>query len=399
MSEFSTEATVNLVLEERSLRQARDQLEESFSDVPVGVAGSSRAGRPPEMRSDGGGMSNRERRRRRREFRWARERTETIDEILEAVRGLEMGGGGGAGGLLDDVVGVAGEAGGALAAALPSAIGSAVGTAVGQAVSNSTLSVDSSPLDVEDPGTVDIEDPSWRPLEVREPGWDIGVDAPEEIATEDLSPLEVSDPSPLSVETPTLPVEDVGPIAVEVSGPASGSRAGDALGGLRGPPQSGGEMESITDLPADTSVPGPGPFETILDTASFGAQQGAAALMAGPPIGPIAGAIGGGALGGAGGAISYSLRFGSSILGETTDYGRTTNGGASRRPTVTNDVTVDHSPTYRVVVEPRLKELTNDIVDAIEDEVRDDLDTLEDDIGELRSDLDGLEQDLRRSGR
>jgi len=91
-SNFSTTAHVEMVAEERALRQLRDDVEDRLSDIQVGVgAGDEGGGRPPEMRSDGGGQSGRQRRREKREHRWARSRTDDIEDLLEAVRGLDMG--------------------------------------------------------------------------------------------------------------------------------------------------------------------------------------------------------------------------------------------------------------------------------------------------------------------
>jgi hypothetical protein len=341
-------------------------------------------------------MSNRERRRRRREFRWNRQRTSDVADLLEAVRGLELSGGGGGGGLLDDAVGIAGEAGGALAEALPTAIGSAVGTAVGEAVSGSQVGITKPgwvPIEVENPGTADVEDvtlPVEQPtLDVHEPT--LPVEEPT---------LAVEEPT-LPVERPTRPVEDVGPVEVQVSvgrpSELAGRRRPGPTGGRAAPPAS---EPQPPELPDDAGVPGPGPFETIMDTASFGAQQGAMAGMPASPIGPVVGGVGGGILGGAGGAISYGLRFGNSVLEDTVNYGRPNQPSRSRPATeqvsVTNDVTVDYSPTNRLDIAPnRLDDLKKDIVDAIERSMQKDIDALEDEIEALRADFENLDRGLR----
>jgi len=190
VSDFSTEAAVEMVAEERALRQLRDDVEERLSDVQVGVSagsagGGGGGGRPPEMRSDGG-QSSRERRRRRREFRWARQNNSNIEDILEAIRGLELTGGRGSG-MLAEVFGVGGdlatEAAGTAADAATSlateAAGSALGNAAGSIIADQingsavglksdTIAVTPNPLPVDGGGgggaTVSPEfQPTFKP--------------------------------------------------------------------------------------------------------------------------------------------------------------------------------------------------------------------------------------------
>lgn len=93
MADFSTEVELSLSVPTRELRSAKSQIESGLGDVSVGVSSDG-----PASRATDSGRSNR---RERRMFRWARQRTDDISEILDVLLDVEekMGeGGGGDGG-------------------------------------------------------------------------------------------------------------------------------------------------------------------------------------------------------------------------------------------------------------------------------------------------------------
>jgi len=93
MSEFESEVTLDVSLQERQLRQIRNQIENAAGDVQVGFEEAAIA--------DGGsGGSGREARRRRQMFRLARERTESLASVVELLEQIEDDGAGGGGGAL-----------------------------------------------------------------------------------------------------------------------------------------------------------------------------------------------------------------------------------------------------------------------------------------------------------
>ena len=138
MSDFEVGAELSIVVPQRELRSAREEVEDALADIPVGMSASGGG-------AGGGTNAAREQRRRRREFRWARQRTDDTEaqlEVLENIEGeLTEGGFGGGGDIISSVTDLGGEAAGiasdvgtTLVEAIPSALGSLVGTAVGQQV-------------------------------------------------------------------------------------------------------------------------------------------------------------------------------------------------------------------------------------------------------------------------
>ncbi|OYR75150.1 hypothetical protein DJ84_23650, partial [Halorubrum ezzemoulense] len=72
-------------------------------------------------------------------------------------------------------------------------------------------------------------------------------------------------------------------------------------------------------------------------------------------------------------------------------------GGSTSTPAPSREVTVTHSPTYNVDVDPRrLDSLADRIVSEIEDGVERDIDALEDDLQELERDLQELDREITR---
>ncbi|WP_265112278.1 hypothetical protein [Halosolutus halophilus] len=220
----------------------------------------------PPQRTDGGRNEGRRRRRERRQYRWDRQRTESLEAAVELLAGLEGDDGGGAGGILDELLGVGAGAGagllsGAIGPALGSGIGSAVGTAVGDVLSDEEVALNTEdveeigvdvpddPLAVDhpkDPYAVDHPDDPYAidhpedpyavdhpegPYAVDHPGEPYALDHPDE-------PYAVEDPSPLEVE-------DVGPIEGEPLDPTGVDVAVDVTSETG----TGGDRELPDDIP------------------------------------------------------------------------------------------------------------------------------------------------------
>ena len=109
---FGTTATLEVEVDGRSLNNVKQQIESEIGTTEVGVAD---GGSMSAQVAGGGAAGGRERRRRRREYRWARERTDYLEEVVGYLEDIEDKVGGG-GGILDDLLGgcaVAGLLGGA----------------------------------------------------------------------------------------------------------------------------------------------------------------------------------------------------------------------------------------------------------------------------------------------
>lgn len=137
MTEFSTSALLEVSLDNRSLRSARQRLEKELAIDPITIeveaespAIETDSARPTgsisPQSSREGGSSGRQRRRNRREHRWDRIRTETLDDIHEVLVSADSDGSGG--GVLDEILG-AGAAGGLLG--VGGAAGGAIGSGLG----------------------------------------------------------------------------------------------------------------------------------------------------------------------------------------------------------------------------------------------------------------------------
>jgi len=117
MSDFSTEAEVELTVPQRQLTQVRQQIESAVGETPVGMAD---GGTQSAQFARGGGQSARQRRRARRTFRLDQQRNEHLAEMVELLDDIEGEGNGGGG--------LGGIAAAGLGAAAP-AIGKGVGLA------------------------------------------------------------------------------------------------------------------------------------------------------------------------------------------------------------------------------------------------------------------------------
>ncbi|ELZ84393.1 hypothetical protein C453_12641 [Haloferax elongans ATCC BAA-1513] len=284
--EFGAGATLAVEVDRQSLRHTREVIQDGIGDVEVAVRPGAMS---PSVRMDGGTASagggdatlsmladevQRHGERRSKEAALGRQLQssqlevqkaiwETLDDIAHDVDGLEGGGilGGGIADLfLEGGAGAAGEVVGELAGELPDTLGDVLGTAAGEvlgrAVSDllptgdaSSVSVEEpewTPLQVETPGDVGVDQPQWG-VEVEKPGWKISVEEPPgnepaphdrginpdplldpisnlfddnelQIPKPDWIPISVDDPSPLSVEeVDPLQVEEIEPISVSVS--------------------------------------------------------------------------------------------------------------------------------------------------------------------------------------
>lgn len=294
MSEFETSALLAVEVDQQSLRQTRGQIESAIDSINVGLedagavaqgleaAGESLTTGAADLRAasnaldgveaeGGGGGGGRARRRARKEFRWARQRTNDVEELLETsldIKSLldEDSGGGmlssgadilGSGAL----VGAAGALGGA-AGSLTGSAGALSGSA-GALTSAAALL----PSEVEVTGEfddLDVTEPEWQPLEVDHPEEAYPLDHPEEAYDVDHpdEPYAVDHPAdPYALDHPDgpypieeidpLPVEDIEPIDVDVSvdvgvsvvdaledspgGARAGREGGGAVGGGRTP--------------------------------------------------------------------------------------------------------------------------------------------------------------------
>lgn len=140
MTEFSTSAAVDIVVDDRSLRDARDTIEDGLGDLAVDVTGSTAPSAADRAVADGGvgatGAAT---------LAIQREQNERLGEIVEL---LEDGGGGGEGGSSAARVGATGAAlrvlGGIGAGSTASSVGTAagVGGVVGGGIAATALIAD-----------------------------------------------------------------------------------------------------------------------------------------------------------------------------------------------------------------------------------------------------------------
>lgn len=279
---FSTSAEVDIVLEDRSVRAARKNLESELGSVPVGATDGGTVG----AQSAGGPGGGRARRRARREHRWARERTDYAEEQAAYLEEIEdhlaegaLGGGGG--GIFDNLIGsvtetagdTAIEAGDTALELGTGAIGSVIGNTVANAISGNKLGVKKPgwiPIEVEDVDSIDVDTSEAVGVEgadaipLRHPD-SIPVDAPT-LKVEDPSPLGVADPSPLSVEDPSpLEVEGVDPIPV------------DAPESIPVAFEMSGSGDGATNTKQDGKMGAGGLFPFLLSPAAWAAQKTGAA--------------------------------------------------------------------------------------------------------------------------
>ena len=335
-----------------------------------------------------------------------RSRTEHLEEAVTYLEDIEdavsEGGlGGGGGGLFAEVLGVAGETAGdaaietggtvadAVSDILTGTAASALGNTISSAITGSEVSVEDTTLSVERPDWVDdvgggrdvfspTIQPTFEPTFQPDLGLDFGLPdlnlgIPDTLAV-NREPLPVQrDPLPIEDIGP-LPVEEVGPItvAVETSVRRPSTSADTGPRNRRGPFQRvGGAFDDIGAEITEFILPGdasPNISEPLDEGGTIAGRPFEALGKTIDTINPIA----------PGG-------FGSEGTASTS------------APAPTQEVTVTHSPTYNVDVDPRrLDSLADRIVSEIEDSVERDIAALEDDLSELERELQELEREITR---
>ncbi|PGF16185.1 hypothetical protein CP556_08710 [Natrinema sp. CBA1119] len=307
---FDTEAQLSIAIPSSELRNARQQIESEIGTTEIGVTDGGSASAQAAGGGRGGG--GRQRRRARREYRWARERTDYLEEAVVYLKDIEdkvgggdgggmlseLLGGGAIGGLLGGAGGAAGGIGSGVATGIGAAVGSAVGSAVGDAVTGDKLEVkepDWIPLDIDEPEEpYDVDHPE-DPYELDHPEDPYALDHPEEPYALDHpgDPYDVDHPDepyaldhpedaydvdhpdePYAISDELLPlkVEEVDPVGVEIEVEVE-TIAQTGGGGSSGEPE---------DIPEVDEVEGVG--ETVKNTADAGGD-------AVPVVGHVAGGL------------------------------------------------------------------------------------------------------------
>lgn len=372
MSNFSTTALLDLQLDQQSLRNTKQEISEALDNVTVEV---SAGGAMPDTGRGRSGPSSRD------AMRSTQTQTEHLEDAvyyLESIDDVLSEGGllGGGGGMAAEILGIGGDfaAEGAGAAAdtvsglatdvAGTALGQAAGSVIARQISGSTVGVEPNPLPVEggSSGGTDVTvSPDVRFSPTIEPTFqpDLGPDI-------NLPDLNLGIPNtlavnrdPLPVQRDPLPVEKIEPLAVEDVGPITLAVETSGRGGNG---SSGGD--------------------TTLNDDAF--QRGIRRV---PFVGGVLGDVDAELRG-------MNTRF--ATPNDPTERPRSGQSGSVSR-TGRVDVSVDHSPTYRVDVDPRrLDSLADRIISEIEDGVERDLNALKDDVSELERELQELENEITR---
>jgi len=382
---FETTAELDLVVSDRALQNARNQIESELGAVEIGATDGGTMSAQSAQTGSGGA-----RRRQRQSFRMERSRTEHLEDVVVYLESIEdavtEGGllGGGGGGIFAELIGAGAETAGdvgvetgstvadAVSDVLTGTAASALGNTISSAITGSEVGVEETTLAVERPEWLDevgggrsvrfaptIEpafEPTFEPTLDVSPELDLpdlnfgGGGGPRRVRVDESQlPLPVHR-RPLPIETiDPLPVEDVGPITVSVETRTVRPAATDTGSGSEptGGFQLGGE-NGITFGPGGIQAGGD-------DGLTIGRDPG-------DPTGTQSGS-----------------------------------GGSTSNPAPQREVTVTHSPTYSVDVDPRrLDSLADRIVSEIEDGVERDIDALEDDLDELERELEELEREITR---
>lgn len=228
MSDLPISGELDVTVNQASVRSAKQEIEDEVDDLALDINVSG------EGRGRGGNVRGREQAMSRRLLTEGNkiqssmlEEIELIQENVDEIADAQGGGGGllaGDGGIVAELFGAGAETAGdaavetgdQIADTITDTISTAIGNAIADALSGSSVTVENTPLAVEET-TLAVDDPS--PL---------GVSNPSPLTVRDPSPLAVEDPGTVSVDTPDrkpLPVErDPLPVeAVEVTVNMSGS--------------------------------------------------------------------------------------------------------------------------------------------------------------------------------
>ena len=344
-----------------------------------------------------------------------RSRTEHLEEAVTYLEDIEdavsEGGlGGGGGGIFAEVLGIGGDfaAEGAGAAAdtvsglatdvAGTAIGQAAGSVIAQQISGTTVSVEPDPLPVEsddsggnrvtispdvrvNPTIEPTIEPTFQPdlgPDISLPDLNLGI--PNMLAV-DREPLPVQrDPLPVE-RTEPIPVEDVGPVGINISTRGSGSTST-----APGQNSSNRSLDELFDDSLESGAKG------ALAGGGLGAASGAAAGGIGALPGAAIGAIGGGIFSAGTPFVEEGAsRIGSALKADDQGDNRSTDSA----PNIT--VEVDRSPTYNTTIDPsRLSDLADRIIREIEEGTQRDIDELRRDVEEIGKDLEELENEITR---
>lgn len=209
MSDLPISGELDVTVNQASVRSAKQEIEDEVDDLALDINVSG------EGRGRGGNIRGREQAMSRRLLTEGNkiqssilEEIELIQENVDEIADAQGGGGGllgGDGGIVAELFGAGAETAGDAAVetgdqfadTITNTISNAVGNTIADAITGNSVSVENTPLDVEET-TLTVDDPS--PLAISDP-----------------SPLSVVDPSPLSVRDPSpLAVEDPGTVSVDV---------------------------------------------------------------------------------------------------------------------------------------------------------------------------------------
>ncbi|WP_434521292.1 hypothetical protein [Halorubrum sp. AS12] len=360
-----------------------DLLDSAPSGIPSGGGGSTEDGDSSTGGETERSQQNSISKEGRHALKLLRAQTEHLDDAVVFLEDIEdavsEGGlGGGGGGMLTEVLGVAGETAGdvavegggtvadAISDVLTGTAASALGNTISSAITGSEVAVEETTLSVEPPGWID-EIGGGRTVRFS-PTFEPTFEAPDlgpEINIPDLPDLNLGIPDqlavnrePLPVQRDPLPVEAIDPLPVEDVGPIT-----VAVETLLGRPPASTGSGSDAEPPGGIQFGGDNGFTFGPDGIQVGDDDG---LTLGRDPGDPTGTQSG-------------------------------SDGSTSTPAPSREVTVTHSPTYNVDVDPRrLGSLADRIVSEVEDGVERDIDALENDLHELERELEDLEREITR---